>query len=102
MLKDRIETNTGITFPASFPECPPGVSRRGLFGMTAATAFLFGFHVPIGAKGQAAKGGAFAPNACIEVDPQGDVTLIMPQVEMGQGTYTSISMILAEELDADW
>ena len=33
---------------------------------------------------------------------QGDVTLIMPQVEMGQGTYTSISMILAEELDADW
>ncbi len=31
----------------------------------------------------------------------GQVTLIMPQVEMGQGIYTSIAMILAEELDAD-
>src|SRR6266478_8178066 len=102
MLKDRIETNTGITFSASFPERPPGVSRRGLFGMTAAAAFLFGFYVPIGAKSRAAEGGTFAPNAFIKIDDQGDVTLIMPQVEMGQGTYTSISMILAEELDADW
>ncbi len=45
---------------------------------------------------------AFAPNAFIRIDGQGDTTLVMPQVEMGQGTYTSISMILAEELDADW
>ena len=46
--------------------------------------------------------GGFAPNAFIRIDPAGKVTLVMPQVEMGQGTYTSISMILAEELDADW
>ena len=44
----------------------------------------------------------FAPNAFIRIDHAGKITLIMPQVEMGQGTYTSISMILAEELDADW
>ena len=42
----------------------------------------------------------FAPNAFIRIDRDGQVTLIMPQVEMGQGVYTSISMILAEELDA--
>ena len=45
---------------------------------------------------------AFAPNAFIRIDRDGQVTLIMPQVEMGQGIYTSISMILAEELDAPW
>jgi len=48
------------------------------------------------------EGGEYAPNAFIRIDRQGNVTLVMPQVEMGQGVYTSISMILAEELDADW
>jgi isoquinoline 1-oxidoreductase beta subunit len=42
----------------------------------------------------------FAPNAFVRIDRQGQTTLVMPQVEMGQGTYLSISMILAEELDA--
>jgi len=42
----------------------------------------------------------FAPNAFIRIDAHGKVTLIMPQVEMGQGIYTAVAMILAEELDA--
>ena len=44
----------------------------------------------------------FAPNAFIRIDTRGKVTLIMPQVEMGQGIYTAVAMILAEELDADF
>ena len=79
-----------------------GPSRRGLLGAAAGAAFLFGFHAPLGGASEAAETPAFAPNAFIGIDRQGDVTLIMPQVEMGQGVYTSISMILAEELDADW
>jgi isoquinoline 1-oxidoreductase beta subunit len=43
----------------------------------------------------------FAPNGFIRIDPQGTVTLVMPMVEMGQGTYTSLSMLLAEELEVD-
>ncbi|HEX5538427.1 MAG TPA: xanthine dehydrogenase family protein molybdopterin-binding subunit [Methylophilaceae bacterium] len=43
----------------------------------------------------------FAPNAFIRIDRQGQVTLIMPKVEMGQGTYTSIPMLIAEELEVD-
>lgn len=43
----------------------------------------------------------FAPNAFIRIDRSGQVTFIMPQVEMGQGTYTSMSMLIAEELEVD-
>jgi isoquinoline 1-oxidoreductase subunit beta len=46
--------------------------------------------------------GPFAPNAFIRVDTTGKTTLVMPQAEMGQGVYTAIAMILAEELDADF
>ena len=42
---------------------------------------------------------SFAPNAFIRIPPVGSVTLIMPQAEMGQGVYTSLSMLLAEELE---
>jgi isoquinoline 1-oxidoreductase beta subunit len=41
----------------------------------------------------------FEPNAFVRIDRQGHVTMIMPQIEMGQGTYTSISMLMAEELE---
>jgi isoquinoline 1-oxidoreductase beta subunit len=43
--------------------------------------------------------GTFAPNGFIRIDPTDAVTLVMPMVEMGQGVYTSLSMLLAEELE---
>jgi isoquinoline 1-oxidoreductase beta subunit len=82
-------------------------SRRALLQAAAAAGggLLVGFLAPMGAaagKGGDAPARGFAPNAFIRIDPAGNVTLVMPQVEMGQGVYTSISMILAEELDAPW
>ncbi|WP_342418307.1 molybdopterin cofactor-binding domain-containing protein [Rhizobium sullae] len=41
----------------------------------------------------------FTPNAFIRIDRKGLVTLVMPQVEMGQGIYTAQAMLLAEELE---
>ncbi len=41
----------------------------------------------------------FAPNAFIRIGPDGRVTLIMGQVEMGQGMYTAMPQLLAEELE---
>lgn len=80
-------------------------SRRTLLkaGVAAGGALLIGFRLPTLAR--ALVPGAptdleFAPNAFIRIDHQGMVTLIMPQVEMGQGIYTAVAMILAEELDA--
>ena len=42
---------------------------------------------------------SFVPNAFIRIGSDGSVTLTMPYVEMGQGTYTSIPMLIAEELE---
>ncbi|WP_407156586.1 molybdopterin cofactor-binding domain-containing protein [Bradyrhizobium sp. STM 3557] len=43
--------------------------------------------------------GRFAPNGFIRINPTGAVTLVIPMIEMGQGVYTSLSMLLAEELE---
>src|SRR5690242_9162963 len=48
-----------------------------------------------------ATAGAFSPNAFIRIDRDGAVTMVMPQVEMGQGTYTSMPMLIAEELEVE-
>ena len=47
----------------------------------------------------AAAASDFAPNAFVRIGTDGGVTLVMPQVEMGQGMYTSMPMLLAEELE---
>jgi isoquinoline 1-oxidoreductase beta subunit len=44
---------------------------------------------------------AFAPNAFIRIGSDGQIVLTMPYVEMGQGTYTSIPMLIAEELEVE-
>ena len=53
-------------------------------------------HAPAGAGG--ARG---ALNAFVRIAPSGQVTLVMPKVEMGQGTYTSLPMLIAEELEVE-
>jgi len=86
-------------------EVPAALTRRGFLHAGAALggALVVGFHLPLAQAAHAAKTDAvFAPNAFIRIDRDGKVTLIMPQVEMGQGIYTSVAMILAEELDADF
>jgi len=53
------------------------------------------------AIGDAAAADAFTPNAFIRISSDNRITLTMPYVEMGQGTYTSIPMLIAEELEVD-
>jgi isoquinoline 1-oxidoreductase subunit beta len=82
------------------------VSRRGLLTGGLASGVLLAFHLPVGAVNEPVRPpddtqGKFAPNAFIRIDGAGHIILVMPQVEMGQGVYTAIAMILAEELDAD-
>ncbi|PYN68812.1 MAG: aldehyde dehydrogenase [Candidatus Rokuibacteriota bacterium] len=79
------------------------VSRREFVTVLAAAGggLLLGYRVA-GAQRAAPTGATspdFVPNAFIRIGPDGGITLIMPQVEMGQGTYTSMPMLLAEELE---
>ena len=84
---------------------PAGVSRRSFLvaGAAAGGGLMLGFYLPqlIGAKAQIVTTEAFGPNAFVRIRPDDSVTLVMPQVEMGQGTYTSMSMLIAEELEVD-
>ncbi|MCB1750829.1 MAG: xanthine dehydrogenase family protein molybdopterin-binding subunit [Gammaproteobacteria bacterium] len=49
-----------------------------------------------------AEAGDFSPNAFLRIDKDGVVTVISKHLEMGQGTYTGLATLVAEELDADW
>jgi isoquinoline 1-oxidoreductase beta subunit len=82
-------------------------SRRSLLTGSLAGAVVMAFHLPLRAANEPTQqpdvtDGKFSPNAFIRIDAAGKTTLIMPQVEMGQGIYTAVAMILAEELDADY
>ncbi|HEX9217134.1 MAG TPA: xanthine dehydrogenase family protein molybdopterin-binding subunit, partial [Gemmatimonadales bacterium] len=62
---------------------------------------LIGFRTGAAHTVEGAAGAAFTPNAFIRIGSDGQIVLTMPYVEMGQGTYTSIPMLIAEELEVD-
>jgi isoquinoline 1-oxidoreductase subunit beta len=92
-------TNVGVE--RLNPDIERRVTRRAFLEASVGLggAFLLGFHMP-SAGAAAVEPSVFAPNAFIRIDRKGKITLIMPQVEMGQGVYTAVAMILAEEMDA--
>lgn len=77
--------------------------RRRTFLKASAASLVVGFTVRPAASQvlRSQRQAAFAPNAFVTVGADDSVTLTMAKVEMGQGTYTSIPMLLAEELEVD-
>ena len=82
-------------------------SRRNFLKFTAITAIGGGLTLAFGLPARAeirdtlTTDAPFAPNAFLRIDRSGKVTIVMPFIEMGQGTYTSIPMLIAEELEVD-
>ena len=89
--------------------CPPTgsankLSHRGFLQAGAAMGgrLMLSLHLPLATRAaEAADASGFAPNAFVRIDGEGEVILTMPYVEMGQGTYTSIPMLIAEELEVN-
>ena len=81
-----------------------GLSRRRFLrvGTAAGGGLILSLNLPF-ANGvaEATEAEGFAPNAFIRIERDGRIVLTMPYVEMGQGTYTSIPMLIAEELEVD-
>jgi isoquinoline 1-oxidoreductase beta subunit len=77
------------------------LDRRNFLKSTAVAAggLVLGFHVP---KALHAEGAAGKLNAFVQVGTDDTITLYIHKAEMGQGTVTSLSMLLAEELECDW
>jgi len=77
------------------------LDRRG-FLKSAAGGLLLGFQLSRGSKPLAAAVSDNKLNAWVHVGTDDYVTLFIHKAEMGQGTVTSLSMLLAEELECDW
>jgi isoquinoline 1-oxidoreductase beta subunit len=80
-------------------------SRREFIKLTigASGGLLIGLYLPVLDKNaEAASPAEFAPNAFVRIAPDESVAIIVIHSEMGQGVYTTLPMILADELDADW
>ena len=91
---------------------PPPSTRRSFLkraGSVTAIALTIGFEWTDTTRRALAAGPAtplpgttFAPNAFLRIGADNSVTVIAKHVEMGQGAYTGIATVVAEELDADW
>ena len=83
------------------------LSRREFIKVasTAGAALVIGISLPATRRGRvlaSTPGEAFVPNAWLRIDKSGIVTVTVGKSEMGQGVLTSLPMIVAEELEADW
>jgi isoquinoline 1-oxidoreductase beta subunit len=102
-LSNAVAQNPDVTNPDV-----PDPARRKFFRDTAALAggLVIGFYLP-GKSGRAYAADAppkpvYPPNAFIHIAPDDSITIVVNKSEMGQGVYTSLPMLIAEELEADW
>ena len=88
------------------------LERRDFLKISVAASggLLIGFRFPgisalpsaQSSSAQAASANTFMPNAFVRIGTDERITVIVNHSEMGQGVYTSLPMLLADELDADW
>ncbi len=80
------------------------VDRRGFLGtMFSAGAFVLAArYAPLEAEMAAENGGSWQPSVYLGFEPNGDVIVVAHRSEMGTGIRTSLPLVVADELEADW
>src|SRR5947208_842085 len=94
----------------SLPSLTTPIDRRKFLRLSALAGggLVIGFYLKSGNRAFGAdvvkpvEGTEFKPNAFIRITPDGVVTLVSKQPEIGQGIKTSLPMIIAEELEVNW
>ena len=71
-------------------------------GLAAGLGLLIGFRLPVQSEAAAPAATPVEPNAFVRIGTDGVVTLLSKHTEYGQGIYTGLATLVAEELDADW
>jgi isoquinoline 1-oxidoreductase beta subunit len=101
MILDHIASQRGDSDQSGSAK---DLSRRMFLraGAAAGGGLMLSLSLPFASREvEATDGDSFVPNAFIRIDGDGQIVLTMPYVEMGQGTYTAIPMLIAEELEVD-
>jgi isoquinoline 1-oxidoreductase subunit beta len=83
----------------------PEISRRGILAGLGGMSFCLAFGADgprLVAPARAAAADAIKVTPWVRIAPDGAITILTPGAEMGQGSMTSLPLILAEEMDADW
>lgn len=88
----------------------PDISRREF--TAGATGLVIGLVLPVKARAQSGAAAViqgdekadtiFEPNAFIRIAPDNTITVLIKHIEFGQGPYTGLATLVAEEMDADW
>ncbi|HMA15767.1 MAG TPA: molybdopterin cofactor-binding domain-containing protein, partial [Kiloniellaceae bacterium] len=99
--------SNGALIAPSAPAVLPASRRQFLKASAAAgVGLVIGFTFAGGNKlaraAEPTAEGVFAPNAFVRIAPDNTVTVLIKHIEFGQGTFTGLATLVAEELDADW
>ncbi len=80
------------------------IDRRSFLASVAAVggSLALGFEIPFGPQPVRAADGAAEINAWVVIEPKDTVVIRVAKSEMGQGSFTALSMLVAEELECDW
>ena len=98
-----MKTQELFVTPSEFTSESPGLNRRSFLKTSTVVTggLMLGVGLPLLSGGSHAAGTLYTPNAWVHIADDNTITLLTARSEMGQGVYTALPMLIAEELNVD-